>query len=388
MPTQSEKILVVEDEAEVLDLVAHQVLTPLGYPVATATSGPAALQAALKLQPDILIAAFDLPGLSGLDLLTALRSQQSSAYVIMLGPKGSERHILEAFRLGARDYLTKPVREAELVAALDRATAELRLRREREQLAQKLTLANQQLERRLRELTTLYGIGKAVTAITDLNQLFTRLLDGARQVTESEIAWLLLTDEQHANKLVLRATRNVPPLAGLKLNQSWDDGISSLLLLSGEGLTLAGEPLAKMNAGRIVKAAVAAPIKAKNQVMGVIVAGNKTGKPFSERDQTMLSAVADYATIALMNARLFQEIESRARALQQSYDELRKAGGDAAAAARFKDVQSRLHHIHLSLDAVLRGEVGPLSAKQAEVLRLIADRLDQIRRSAADGLAS
>lgn len=388
MPTQSEKILVAEGEAEVLDLVAQQVLTPLGYSVATATNGPAALQAALKLQPDILIAAFDLPGLSGLDLLTALRSQQSSAYVIMLGPKGSERHILEAFRLGARDYLTKPVREAELVTALDRATAELRLRREREQLAQKLTLANQQLERRLRELTTLYGIGKAVTAITDLNQLFTRLLDGARQVTESEIAWLLLTDEQHANKLVLRATRNVPPLAGLKLNQPWDDGLSSLLLLSGEGITLAGEPLAKMNAGRIVKAAVAAPIKAKDQVMGVIVAGNKTGKPFTERDQAMLSAVADYATIALMNARLFQEIEARARALQLSYDELRKAGGDAAAAARFKEVQSRLQHIHASLDAVLRGEVGPLSARQAEVLRLIADRIDQIRRSAAEGLAA
>jgi len=388
MPTQPEKILVVEGDAEVLDLVAQQVLAPMGYTVATATNGPAALQTALKLQPDILIAAFDLPGLSGLDLLTALRSQQSTAYVIVLGPKGTERHILEAFRLGARDYLTKPVREAELVTALDRATAELRLRREREQLAQKLTQANQQLERRLRELTTLYGIGKAVTAITDLNQLFTRLLDGARQVTESEIAWLLLTDELHANKLVLRATRNVPPLAGLKLNQPWDDGLSSLLLLSGEGLTLAGEPLAKMNAGRIVKAAVAAPIKAKDQVMGVIVAGNRTGKPFSERDQAMLSAVADYATIALMNARLFQEIEARARALQLSYDELRKAGGDAAAAARFKEVQSRLQHIHTSLDAVLRGEVGPLSAKQAEVLRLIADRLDQIRRGAADGAAA
>jgi GAF domain-containing protein len=237
-------------------------------------------------------------------------------------------------------------------------------------------------------LTTLYGIGKAVTAITDLNQLFTRLLDGARQVTESEIAWLLLTDELHGNKLVLRATRNVPQLAGLKLNQPWDDGLASLLMLSGEGLTIHGEPLTKMNAGRIVKAAVAAPIKAKDQMMGVIVAGNKTGKPFSERDQAMLSAVADYATIALMNARLFQEIESRARALQLSYDELRKAGGDAAAAARFKEVQSRLQHVHTSLDAVLRGEVGPLSAKQAEVLRLIADRLEQIRRGAAGGAAS
>lgn len=381
MPKQTERILVAEGEPETLDLVAQQVLIPMGYPVATAQNGPAALQTALKLQPDIIVAALDLPGLSGFDLLTALRSQKSTAYVILLGPKGHDSQMLQAFRLGAKDYLSKPLREAELVTALDRAIDDLRLRREREQLSQKLSLANQQLERRLKELTTLYGIGKAVTAITDLNQLFARLLDGALQVTESEVAWLLLADEAHANKLILRATRNVPPLAGLRLNQPWDDGLSHLLTLSGEGITLAGEPLSKMAAGQIVKAAVAVPIKAKDQVMGVLVAGNKTGKAFSERDQAMLSAVADYASIALMNGRLFQEIESRARALQMSYDELRKAGGDAEIGARLKDTQGRLQQLHTSLDAVLRGEVGPLSAKQAEVLRLIADRLEQVRRS-------
>lgn len=381
MPKQTERILVAEGDADTLDLVAQQVLVPMGYPVATAQNGPAALQAALKLQPDIIVTALDLPGLSGFDLLTALRSQKSAAYVILLGPKGHDSQMLQAFRLGAKDYLSKPLREAELVTALDRAIDDLRLRREREQLSQKLSLANQQLERRLKELTTLYGIGKAVTAITDLNQLFARLLDGALQVTESEAAWLLLADEAHANKLVLRSTRNVPPLAGLRLNQPWDDGLSHLLTLSGEGITLAGEPLSKMPAGQIVKAAVAVPIKAKEQVMGVLVAGNKTGKGFSERDQAMLSAVADYASIALMNGRLFQEIESRARALQMSYDELRKAGGDAEIGVRLKDTQGRLHQLHTSLDAVLRGEVGPLSAKQAEVLRLIADRLEQVRRS-------
>lgn len=388
MPKQLEKILVAEGDPDIMDLIAQQVLVPLGYPVATAANGPAALQAAIKGQPDIIIAALDLPGLSGFDLLTALRSQKSTSLVIVLGPKGSESHLLQAFRLGAKDFLAKPVREAELVTALDRAVEDLRLRRERDQLGQKLTAANQQLEKRLKELTTLYGIGKAVTAITDLSQLFVRLLEGALLVTESDSAWLLLADEGLSGKLTLRATKNIPPLAGLKLNQPWEDGLASLLMLSGEGIHLAGEPLAKMPAGQIVKAAVAVPIKAKDQVMGVMVAGNKSGRPFTDRDQAMLSAVADYASVALVNARLFQELESRARALQKSVDELARAGGPSPEqAARLKELTTRLAPLAVSLDAVLRGELGPLNPKQAEALRLIADRLEAGRR-AAEALAA
>jgi len=384
MAKQIEKILVAEGEAETLDLIAQQVLVPMGYAVATAPNGPTALQTALKLQPDIIIAALDLPGLSGFDLLTALRSQHSAALAIVLGPKGSEMHMLEAFRLGAKDYLTKPVREAELVTALDRALEELRLRRDREQLAHKLTVANQQLEKRLKELTTLYGIGKAVTAVTDLGQLFNRLLDGALMVTESELGWLLLAEDGGSHKLVLRATKNTPPLAGLKLNQPWDDGLSSLLMLSGEGITIAGDPLSKMHAGQIVKAAVATPIKAKDKVMGVMVAGNKTGKPYTERDQAMLSAVADYASIALVNARLFTELESRARNLQMAYDELSRNRAAGIGTGKLREQAAMLAQLRVSLDAVLRGEVGALSPRQAEVLRLIADRMEQMRRGADD----
>lgn len=377
MARQSEKILVAEGDVETLDLIAQQVLVPLGYPVATAQNGPSALQTALKIQPDIIIAALDLPGLSGFDLLTALRSQKSTAYTILLGPKDSDSHMLQTFRLGAKDFLVKPVREAELVTALDRALDELRLRRDREQLAQKLGQANQQLEKRLKELTTLYSIGKAVTAVTDMSQLFGKLLDGALMVTEGDVGWLMLLDEGGSKKLILRAIKNFPPLSGIKVNQPWDDGLSHLLTLSGEGITITGEPLSKMNAGNIVKSAVATPIKAKEQVMGVMVAGSKAGKQFTDRDQAMLSAVADYASIALVNGRLFQELEARARALQMSYDELRRNSGNVEAATRLKSIGQ----LTVSLDALMRGEVGPVSPKQAEVLRLIHDRLEQLRRS-------
>ncbi len=373
MPTRVEKILVVDGDPEVLDQVAQQLLVPEGYQVAVAQDGNKALQLANKLKPDIIITSLDLPGLSGRDLLAALRAEHLESIVIATGPKGEEKMAVQAFRLGAKDYLTKPLREAEIVATLDHALEELRLRREREQLSQRLSAANQQLEKRVKELTTLYGIGKAVTAVTHIGQLFERLLEGALFVIESEVGWLLLAEEG-TGKLILRAGKNLPKLPFLQINQPCDDGLSPMLMLSGEGITIAGEPLAKMRAGQIAKAVVAAPIKVKDQVLGVIAAGNKSGKPFADRDQAMLAAVADYASIALVNARLFHTMEARVQALQKQRDEVTLRLG--------QELRQPLAQIKNSLEPIARGQAGPLTPQQTEALRAALEQLNALQRLA------
>ncbi len=371
MPPQKEKILVVDEDPDVIDLVAKQVLAPQGYLVAAAQDGNQALQLALKLQPDILFTALDLPGLSGRDLLAALRAQGFDSIIIATGPRNEEKTALQALRLGAKDFLTKPLREAEVLATVEHALEELHLRREREQLGQRLARANQQLEKRVKELMTLYSIGKAVTATTDLGQLFRQLMEGALAVTEAEVGWLMVVDEA-THKAILRAGQGLPP--AIRLHQPWDDGLTSLLLLSGEALSLAGEPLAKLRAGQVVRSAVAVPIKAKDKVMGVMAVGNKTGKPFADRDQAMLSAVADYASIALVNAALFQAVEARARAAQKAYDDLTEL-------ARQKE--EAVHHITRELhrplaqarESVEQAARGLLSPQPSEALRTALDRL-------------
>ena len=141
-PKRDEKILVVDDDPLVLETVVKQTLAPQGYHVATASDGNAALQITLKTTPDIILTSLDLPGLSGRDLITALRSRGNDSIIIATGPRGADSHAVQAFRLGARDYLGKPLREAELVAAFDRALGDVRLRRHREQLSGQLSIAN------------------------------------------------------------------------------------------------------------------------------------------------------------------------------------------------------------------------------------------------------
>lgn len=310
MPRPSERILVADEDPDVLDLVSRQTLAPMGYQTAVISDGPAAVQKIISFRPDIVIASLTLPGLNATEILVALRAQGMESSMLVTAPEGQEKLALQAFRLGARDYLTKPLREAEVVSAVERALSEVRLRKEREALAGRLADANKELERRVTELTMLYGIGKAVISLNHLDKLFDRLLEGARYVTEAEVSWLLQRDDS-GQQLILRGQHGLPQALAAKVNQPWDDGVASLVLLSGEALRLTGAGLQRFKIAQVCKSVMTAPVKAKTETLGVISVGHKDAREFTARQQAMLEAVADYASIAMINTRLFRALESR-----------------------------------------------------------------------------
>jgi two-component system NtrC family sensor kinase len=317
---QGDRILVVDENPDVLDLLANQVLIPLGYQVITESEGSRAVERALSYTPDLIIASLTVPGLSGKDLLVALRSQGMQVPVLVTASEGKEEDAIQAFRLGAMDYLVKPLRETEVVAALERALNDLRLRREREDLAYQLSQSNELLERRVRELTTLYGIGKVVTSTTDQNKLFSKLMEGSLYVSEADMGWMLLQDEK-TKQLILRAHRNLPVPFSSRMHKPWIDDVSSLVMLSGQSLSIHGDGLSQFELVNFCKAVLIAPTKVRDQPIGVICVAREDVNPFSERDQAMLEAVADYASISLVNARLFEALEARAKRLQAAVSE-------------------------------------------------------------------
>ena len=314
-----ERVLVVDEDPYVLDLLKREVLGPLGYEVEVAEDAGSAIRGAVNFGPDLIIASLTLPGLSGKDLLVALRSQGTEVPMLVTAPEGMEADAIQAFRLGARDYLVKPLRETEVVAAVERVINDIRLRHEHDRLTNQLADSNRMLERRVRELTTLFGLGKTVTSTTHQGQLFSKLMEGCLFVTSADLGWVVLQKES-SDELVLRAERNLPPLEAKKLHQNWDDGVSSLVLLSGEALAIHGEGLSKFKLSEFGQAALIAPIKAKDRPFGVIGVARKQAIPFTEREQVMLEAITDYASISLVNARLFQALEERAKRLEQEFE--------------------------------------------------------------------
>lgn len=111
-----ERILVVDDEPDIVALVVYH-LAKAGYRVSSAASGPDALALAKRDRPSLVVLDLMLPGMSGFDVLTKLREDESTAgvAVLMLTARKEEPDRIKGLELGADDYLTKPFSPQELV---------------------------------------------------------------------------------------------------------------------------------------------------------------------------------------------------------------------------------------------------------------------------------
>jgi two-component system phosphate regulon response regulator PhoB len=115
-PNHADRILVVDDEPEIVALVAYH-LAKAGYRVSTAASGQDAVEMARRDRPSLVVLDLMLPGMSGFDVLEQLRLDDSTRdiAVIMLTARREEPDRIRGLSLGADDYLTKPFSPAELV---------------------------------------------------------------------------------------------------------------------------------------------------------------------------------------------------------------------------------------------------------------------------------
>lgn len=115
-PSNPDRILVVDDEPEIVALVAYH-LAKSGYRVSTASSGQDALELARRDRPSLIVLDLMLPGISGFDVLEQLRADDSTRdmAVLMLTARREEPDRIRGLSLGADDYLTKPFSPAELV---------------------------------------------------------------------------------------------------------------------------------------------------------------------------------------------------------------------------------------------------------------------------------
>jgi two-component system NtrC family sensor kinase len=137
----NETILIVDDQPDIRHFLANYCLEPLGYQILTAIDGESGLNAATEHQPDLILLDMNMPRMTGIEMLPALRNQHCHAPVIFMTIYGSEQIAVEAFRLGVRDYLSKPFTVDAAQAAVNRALRETRLERESEELKNNLIAA-------------------------------------------------------------------------------------------------------------------------------------------------------------------------------------------------------------------------------------------------------
>jgi len=288
-------IMIVDDSRPLREFIVQALTSQGGFAIVEASNGAEGVERALADPPDLILLDMEMPRLNGLQVLDALRDHQLDIPVILMTGHGSEVIAVEVFRKGVKDYLIKPFTAEEMFSTIRRALTEVRLRREKEALTRHLTIANQQLRRRVRELDTLYQIGKSVTLLLSRDQLLERILDAVFYVIGVEEAALMLMDEESGGLRQELHRQRVPGKVQHRARRSADE--------------LAADAARKRDA-TASGAMLCAPLKVGNRVVGVLTISNRvSARPFSKHDRLLLLALADYAAIGLENARLLRTVE-------------------------------------------------------------------------------
>lgn len=137
-----QKILIVDDENNLREMLAI-LLRREGFEVFQAENGAVAVELVLEIIPDLIISDIRMPVMSGIDLLRRLQDYENRIPVIMITAFSSTEEAVEAMKLGAYDYITKPFKndEIRLVVrkALEKKALELENRRLKQQLGERFS---------------------------------------------------------------------------------------------------------------------------------------------------------------------------------------------------------------------------------------------------------
>lgn len=114
--------ILLADDLAFIKMVQKEILSKAGYTVVgDASDGVEVIEKYKKLKPDVVIMDITMPKMDGLNALKAIRQLDPNARVIVCSALGQQQLIIEAIKLGARDFIVKPFDPERLGAAIQKA---------------------------------------------------------------------------------------------------------------------------------------------------------------------------------------------------------------------------------------------------------------------------
>jgi DNA-binding NtrC family response regulator len=187
------KVLVVDDDAATRDGLAV-LLESWGYGAVAVADGKAALQLCEKDLPHGIVTDLMMPGMTGLEFIEKLGESAQQVAVVMITGQATIETAVKAIKLGAYDYLTKPIEPEKLQVVLEKGLKQISLAREASALRQKLE-------------SPLGSYGALVGKSAPMRQLYQRL----GQIAATEAAVLISGESGTGKELVARTLHDLSP---------------------------------------------------------------------------------------------------------------------------------------------------------------------------------
>lgn len=134
----AEKVLIVDDEPDMLRLLSMIIKEKTPYEVTTTNNPLEALELAKKGSFDLLVADLKMPGLTGIELLESVKRFDEDIPTIIITAYGTVEAAVETMHKGAFDFITKPFRKEQILFTIERALKWVRVQKENKMLREQL----------------------------------------------------------------------------------------------------------------------------------------------------------------------------------------------------------------------------------------------------------
>jgi CheY-like chemotaxis protein len=313
------QILVVDDSVSVQNLLAS-LLREKGYGVTCASSGEEGLKKFHDGLFDLVLSDIILPGMSGLHLLKVLKENRPEVEVVMITSTASSFTAIKALRLGAYDYIVKPVDDHELLYnVVGRTLEKQHLANENRRLISDLSEKNRALQETLDMMKTLNRLCAVIASTLDIGEILRMLVDSAVERLDATKGYLLLLDKT-GKTFSMKVSVGIDHQLFSSFTMRHDQGISGLTATENRVITI-GTDVPDDLARRLYEedsngvlfttpGIISVPLKLKDKVVGVVnISGRASGKPFTETETEFLTTLAGHAAIALINAGNFYRLK-------------------------------------------------------------------------------
>ena len=347
-----ELILIIDDSRQVVNHLAEDVLPHSGYRVKFAFSGQDGLALIKSEKPDLILLDYHLPQMTGLDILQEMVLDSINIPVVLMTGYGSELSAVQAFRLGAKDYLVKPFTIDEILSVVDRALVEKRLQQDNAQLTEEVRRLKGELARQSDEMKTLFDIGKAITSFLSVQAVLKRVVDAACELIRGDESHIWIPNEEQTYLQLFDLQRQPTQLLDWQIKIEASD--LGRVYQTGRPFrhSVYSSESIQVTQAHQVQSIMAVPLKLGKKIVGVLsVSSKQVPLALNKRDEFLLSFLADYAAIALENARIFQETDQALANRLEELNTLIEITQTITSSLDIRDVLANtIQHVHASWD--------------------------------------
>ncbi len=310
----NEQILVITADAQLGQQLTNVVLRPAGYQVILVQDAQSAEASFHSLPPDLVILDARVDNGGGLHLAEKLNESIPIVPIILATLEDRLTMLDAALDSGAADCISPAWEDDRLLRAIRRALK--RRTRLETWINRRSVERDASLRRRLDVLETLQQIGQSVNSSLDLDEVLTKVVETAVSVTNAEEGSLLILDE-NTGELSMRAALNFQDDFVRTFHLPVEDTLAGEVIRTGRAVVLDEDTPQKIKTAYLVRSLMYVPLKIQERVIGVLGVDNRTSsQPFRAEHLTVMSALADYAAIAIVNARLFRSTDIERQKLE------------------------------------------------------------------------